>query len=48
MIASKLNFKGDDLHFGLIITACYVIFIVFIPLFLPDVLFLAIAPMRLG
>ena len=48
MIASKLNFKGDDLHFGLIITACYVIFIVFIPLFLPDVLFLAIATPRFG
>ncbi|WP_025902779.1 HXXEE domain-containing protein [Tatumella sp. UCD-D_suzukii] len=48
MIASQLNFKGDDLHFGQIITSCYVIFIVFIPFFFPGVLFLAIAPMLLG
>lgn len=44
MIASQLNFKGDDLHFGQIITSCYVIFIVFIPFFFPEVLFLAIDP----
>lgn len=37
MFASKLNLKGDDLHFGQIITACYVIFIVFIPFFFPGV-----------
>lgn len=50
MIASQLNFKGDDLHFGQIITSCYAIFIVFIPFFFPGVLFLAIAiaPMLLG
>lgn len=48
MIAEKLNFKADDIHFGQIITSCYVVFIVFIPLFFPHVLFLAIAPMLLG
>ncbi|EKN4012784.1 TPA: HXXEE domain-containing protein [Klebsiella pneumoniae] len=48
MIAEKLNFKADDIHFGQIITSCYVVFIVFVPLFFPHVLFLAIAPMLLG
>lgn len=48
MIAEKLHFKPDDLHFGQIITSCYVIFIVFIPLLFPGVTFLVLAPMLLG
>ncbi|HHD7473682.1 TPA: hypothetical protein ACOVJJ_004970 [Klebsiella oxytoca] len=48
MIAEKLNFKTDDIHFGQIITSCYVVFIVFISLLFPHVLPLVIAPMLLG
>ncbi|WP_373239761.1 HXXEE domain-containing protein [Kluyvera ascorbata] len=48
MIAEKLNFKADDIHFGQIITSCYVVFIVFVPLLFPHVLPLVIAPMLLG
>lgn len=48
MIAEKLDFKSKDIHFGQIITSCYVVFIVFIPLLFPHVLPLAIAPMLLG
>lgn len=48
MIAEKLGFKGENLHFGQIVTSCYVLYLVFIPFFFPTVLFLVLAPMLLG
>ncbi|HBC1012794.1 TPA: HXXEE domain-containing protein [Escherichia coli] len=48
LIAEKLGFKADNLHFGQIVTSCYVIYLVFVPLFFPNVTFLVLAPMLLG
>ncbi|MEV7803161.1 HXXEE domain-containing protein [Microbispora sp. NPDC088329] len=48
MITDKLGFAARSPHFGEIITATYVLFIAFVPLLLPNVAFLAIAPMMLG
>lgn len=48
MITRKLNFTQRDPHFGELITAAYVLFITFVPLFFPDVTWLAMAPLLLG
>ncbi|MFC5835301.1 HXXEE domain-containing protein [Nonomuraea insulae] len=48
MITDKLGFTARSPHFGEIITATYVLVVAFVPLFLPNVAFLAIAPMMLG
>jgi len=48
MITRKLNFTQRDPHFGEIITVSYVLFLTFIPLFFPNVTWLAMAPILLG
>jgi len=48
LITRKLDFTQRDPHFGELITADYVLFITFVPLFLPNVAWLAMAPMLLG
>jgi len=48
MITRKLNFTQSDPHFGEIITASYVLFLTFIPLFFSNVHWLAMAPILLG
>lgn len=47
MIQRTLRFNVD-LHFGEAVTAVYVTFIAFLPLFFPQLLFMAIAPALLG
>ncbi|WP_042662807.1 HXXEE domain-containing protein [Haloferax sp. ATB1] len=48
LIAEQLDFVSDNQHFGEIITVTYVLFITLVPLFFPQVVFLAMAPMMLG
>lgn len=48
MITRKLNFTQRDPYFGEFITGLYILLIVFIPLFFPNIIFLAMAPMLIG
>ena len=48
MITEKLNFTARSPHFGEGITSLYVLLITLVPLFFPNIAFLAIAPMILG
>lgn len=48
MITKSLNFTQSNPHFGEGITILYVLIITFVPLFFPNVAFLAMAPMILA
>ena len=48
LITEHLHFTARDRHFGEIVTAAYVLVIAFVPLFFPNVPFLAMATMMLG
>ena len=48
LMTSKLDFTQSNPHFGELITEAYVLTITFIPLFFPNVIWLAMAPIMLG
>jgi hypothetical protein len=48
MITRKLNFTQKNPHFGEFITGVYILLIVFVPLFFPNVTFLLLAPIIIG
>jgi len=48
LMTSKLNLPQGDTHFGELITSIYVLVIAFLPLFFPNIVWLALAPIMLG
>ena len=48
MITKKLHFTQSNPHFGEFITGVYILLIVIVPMFFPNISFLSIAPMFLG
>jgi len=48
LMTSKLNLPEGDTHFGELVTSAYVLVLAFLPLFFPNVTWLALAPIMLG
>lgn len=48
LMTSKLNLPEGNTHFGELITSVYVLALAFLPLFFPNVVWLALAPIMLG
>lgn len=48
LMTSKLNLPQSDSHFGELVTSAYVLALAFVPLFFPNLVWLALAPIMLG
>ena len=48
LMTSKINLPEGNTHFGELITSAYVLALAFVPLFFPNVVCLALAPIMLG
>ena len=48
LMTSKINLPEGNTHFGELITSAYVLVLAFLPLFFPNVVWLALAPIMLG